>query len=159
MQTTWITPAWLIDIIGISDLDPCGYFGPDGRPYVETARDYIVLPRNGLHEKWHGNIFCNPPYDTNKQWLRKCVEYHEETGNDVIILIFAKTETRYFQETARRCTGLNFLDRRIQFVNVDGKLQGSPTHASVLMAMGDDANQRIRRASGLFLPLPPSNDD
>jgi hypothetical protein len=154
MQTTWITPEWLIQIIGISDLDPCGYLGPDGRPYVETAREYIVLPRDGLREEWHGSVFCNPPYDANKAWCEKCVRYHRETGNDVIILIFAKTETKYFQETARHCTGVNFLDRRIQFINIDGHLQGSPTHASVLLAFGEDAAQRIKRASGLFFALP-----
>jgi hypothetical protein len=153
MNTTWITPQWLINAIGISDLDPCGYFGPNGRPLVETAREYIVLPRDGLTEKWHGSVFCNPPYDANAAWCRKCAQYHKETGNDVFILIFAKTETEYFQETVAVASAINFLYHRVKFLTCEGRVQGSPTHPSVIIALGEGAAERIKNLAGITITL------
>jgi hypothetical protein len=159
MQTTWITPQWLIDLIGVSDLDPCGYYGPDGNPIVQTARNYIVFPEDGLKAHWDGSVYCNPPYDDNARWLRKCVDYHRVTGNDVIILIFAKTETDYFQNTAHEASAINFIRRRVKFLTAEGRIQGSPTHASVLIALGRGAAKRIDRVPGWICMMDENMTD
>jgi hypothetical protein len=154
-STTWITPQWLIDRIGISMLDPCGFLNPDGEPYVKTAISCYTLQRqqDGLAIPWYGSVFCNPPYDKNAEWLRRCWEHHRDTGEDVIVLIFARTATGYFQEFAPKATGLNFLNKRIKFLDSEGKLQGIAPVGSVLLAYGDRALNRIRNVPGFLCQI------
>jgi hypothetical protein len=60
---TWLTPQWIIDSIGMSDLDPCGY-APNGKPFVVTAKNFYDLEhagQDGLELPWAGSIYCNPP--------------------------------------------------------------------------------------------------
>jgi hypothetical protein len=152
-STTWITPQWLIDLIGTSDLDPCGFLGPDDEPYVWTA-DECYTPQkdqDGLRLPWHGSVYCNPPYDKNKEWLRRCWEHHRDTGEDVIVMIFSRTSTGYFQTYAPFATGLNFLEKRIKFLNDKGELQTFAPCGSVLIAFGESAYERIRKVNGLSL--------
>jgi hypothetical protein len=152
-STTWITPQWLIDIIGKSDLDPCGFLGPNGEPFVETAEAYFTLQEgdDGLKLDWFGSIFCNPPYDKNKQWLRRCYEHHKLTGEDVIVLIFSRTSTGYFQEYASRATALKFIGKRLKFLNDQGNEQGFAPCGSILLAYGDNAVRRIAEVPGFLV--------
>jgi hypothetical protein len=133
----------------VSDLDPCGFYGPDGKPFVETAREYYVLPQNGLRLDWHGTVFCNPPYDENIHWVRKCRQYHDDTKNDVILLIFSKTDTNYFQDHVPKSTGLNFLAGKLAFRDATGKQCGLAPCPSVLVAFGEGAYERICRVEGI----------
>ena len=95
LTDVWITPQWVITGIGVSDLDPCGHL-PDGtNPIVKTANNYFTEKEDGLKQKWFGSVFCNPPYSDLKAWLAKCAEYHRETGNDVIALVFVKFSCQF----------------------------------------------------------------
>jgi hypothetical protein len=134
-------------------LDPCGFLNPDGKPYVKTAITCYTLQRgqDGLKLPWFGSVFCNPPYDKNKEWLQRCWEHHRDTGEDVIVLIFARTATGYFQEYAPKATGLNFMNRRVKFLDKDGKEQGFAPVGSVLIAYGEKALNRIANVPGFIL--------
>jgi hypothetical protein len=144
--TTWITPQWLIDQIGISDLDPCGFYNEDGEAIVQTARWYYLIDKgmDGLALPWFGSVYCNPPYDKNKEWIEKCYRYHEETGNDVILLVFARVSSIYFQEYVRHATGMVCVPRRLKFLNEKGEAPYSAPSASVLIAFGEYAYERIK---------------
>jgi hypothetical protein len=152
---TWITPKSIIDAIGISDLDPCGFVGANGRPYVQTARNYILAQygEDGLKIPWSGSVFCNPPYSNNVEWCKKCVKHFQRTGEDVILMIFSHTSTGYFQDTAKQATGMNFLNKRVKFLNSQGQLQRMAPNGSVLIAFGQHAYQRIKRVPGLCVSL------
>jgi hypothetical protein len=143
----------LIDIIGLSDLDPCGFYGPDGKPFVETAKEYYVLPQDGLQLPWHGPVYCNPPYDYNIHWIRKCRQYHADTKNDVIALIFSKTDTNYFQDHVPKATGINFIAKKLRFIDAEGKQCGPAPSSSVLVAFGEGAFERIKKVPGWCLRI------
>jgi hypothetical protein len=153
-STTWLTPQWLIDLIGISDLDPCAY-KLNGEFVTKCATDNYTLQDNqdGLTLPWHGSVDCNPPYDQNPIWLAKCRSYHEETGNDVIVLIFNRSETRYFQEHVKHATGILLVQGRICFLNDQGQKQPTPNASSVLIAFGETAFDRIRKVPGISLQI------
>lgn len=146
---TWITPRWIIDAIGISDLDPCAYL-VDGRPLVETAKKYITEEQDGLKTSWSGTIFCNFPYSDGKIWMEKCRKYYEETGCDVIILCFARSDTKAWQENVRRATGINLINRRIKFLDRMGVERGNGNAPSVLIAFGEAAYKRIGKVDGIL---------
>lgn len=62
----WITPAWIIDAFRdnghVFDLDPCQSLT---QPWL-TARAGYTVKNDGLGQKWHGFVYCNPSYDTSK---------------------------------------------------------------------------------------------
>jgi hypothetical protein len=153
-STTWLTPQWLIDLIGISDLDPCGY-KLNGEFVTQCGIDNYTLQDNqdGLKLPWHGSVYCNPPYDQNPIWLQKCRTYHEQTGNDVIVMLFNRSETRYFQEHVQHATGLLLVRGRVSFLNADGHAQSGANAASVLIAFGEGAFERIRNVPGIAVRI------
>ena len=132
---TWLTPKWIIDKIGISDLDPCGYL-PDGNPIVVTAKNFFTESQNGLTSNWFGSIFCNPPYSDLKVWLAKCAKYHKESGQDVIALVFVRLETKAFQENVKSATGINLINKRIRFLSAAGEEKGERKCSVLLNRVG-----------------------
>jgi hypothetical protein len=153
----WLTPQWIIDLIGKSDLDPCGYT-LDGKFFTQPARYSYVPPQDGLSLPWFGSVFCNPPYDNNAAWLKKCRDYHEETGEDVIVLLFNRSDTKYFQEHVKHATGLLFIAGRVAFLNGLGKIPGKANAPSVLIAYGERAFWRCQAVPGVAVRIVTRRD-
>lgn len=141
----WITPAWIIDKIGISDLDPSGYRHSDKGILVETARKYYFIEDDGLNKQWAGTVFLNPPYSQNKLWMAKMSEH-----NNGIVLIFARTETKFFQNYVKNATGINFLKRRVKFIDEYGNIRSNGNAPSCLIAYGENNYQRIKNIEGIY---------
>lgn len=56
---------------------------------------YFTLEEDGLIQSWGGyRVFCNPPYSQIKDWAKKS----SESNTLVVMLIPARTDTRYFHE-------------------------------------------------------------
>jgi hypothetical protein len=141
---TWLTPQWIIDTIGVSDFDPCG-FAPDGKPFVKTAEDWYDFEhkhQDGLKLPWGGTIFCNPPYSNPEPWLIKGIDHHQQTGNDVIFLVSVRTGTRWWKQV-KKSTGINFLEKSLKFLNKDGNEQRQSPYPSCLVAFGETSWDRI----------------
>ncbi len=122
----WLTPRRILRYLGEFDLDPCA---PIKRPW-DTAKLHFTVKDNGLSQPWHGRVWLNPPYG-NKigVWMRRLSAH----GNG-IACVFARTETRWFFENVFRapnCSGILFIQGRINFFNVDGSESkyncGAPT--------------------------------
>jgi hypothetical protein len=82
-----LTPLDLIAKLGVFDLDPCGY------PGHATARHVVTLPTNGLHEKWVGRVWLNPPYSNPTPWLEKMADH-----SNGIAMVLASTDTAWFHD-------------------------------------------------------------
>lgn len=155
MTDVWCSPPWVIEKIGISDLDPCGHL-PDGNPIVQTARHYFTEKENGLIQEWFGSVFCNPPYSDLRVWLAKCAEYHTKTGGDVIALVFVRSETKAFQENVKSATGINLINKRIKFLTATGEEKGNGNAPSCLIAWGEKAYDRIKNIDGIHVRIDHS---
>lgn len=60
-------------------------------------------------------MFCNPPYGREvKDWVKKCAESDAEL---VVLLIFARTDTKYFHEYIYGKAELRFIKGRLKFGN------------------------------------------
>jgi phage N-6-adenine-methyltransferase len=152
MSDVWLTPQWVIDKIGISDLDPCGHL-PDGKPIVITARNYFTEQDDGLIKDWYGSVFCNPPYSDLRVWLARCAKYHKDTGNDVIALVFVRSETKAYQENVKSATGINLINKRIKFLTGEGIEKTNGNAPSCLIAWGEGAYDRIKNVDGIYVRI------
>jgi len=145
----WITPTWIIDIIGKSELDPCGWV-PDGIPIVSTAEKYFTESDNGLAQDWspYKTVFVNFPYSKSYEWMTKCAA-EAKNGCEIIVLCFVRSETKAWQHNVKGATGINLMNKRVKFLDYTGIERGNGNCPSCLIAWGEDAYQRIKRVDGI----------
>lgn len=139
----WYTPPDIFDRIGLRyAVDPCSPLaGPV--PWVPADR-FIDARENGLIAPWSGRVWLNPPYGPlAPAFLHRLAEH-----GDGIALMFARTETRWFQATAPRASLVVFMRDRVSFVRQDGTRNsaGRTGSGSALFAFGDECARAIERA-------------
>jgi hypothetical protein len=131
----WYTPPGLFERLRLGDfqigfdLDPASPMsGPV--PWIPAIRFYS--PRdNGLMQPWKGRVWLNPPYGPpGVAFVHRMVEH----GNGML-LVPARTETRWFQHAAHAADVVCFLRDRLHFVRPDGT-SGRASFASALMGFG-----------------------
>lgn len=125
----WLTPPELLAALGSFDLDPCA---SQFQPW-RTAAQQFTIDDDGLNRPWHGRVWCNPPYGPHaERFLARAAEH----GN-AIVLIFARTETKVFQEHCfGRGAAMLFLAGRVRFRLPGGGHAGPAGAPSVLVAFG-----------------------
>lgn len=132
----WLTPKWIIDSLGPFDLDPCA--APEPRPW-DTATQHVIESEDGLSKTWHGFVWCNPPYGKHTGvWLERMAVH----GNG-IALIFARTETQWFQAVADRTSGIFFPKGRVKFHRPDGSSLTNAGAPSCFLLFGELAVARV----------------
>lgn len=144
----WLTPPELISSLGHFDTDPCA---SQYQPW-RTATEQFTIDDDGLARNWNGRVWCNPPYGPHaERFLRRMAEH----GNGVL-LIFARTETKAFQEHCwRRADAMLFMAGRIRFRLPGGGIAGPAGAPSVLIAYGKDNAGALERSGidGYFIRL------
>jgi co-chaperonin GroES (HSP10) len=137
----WLTPPHVLAELGHFDLDPCT---PENMPWKTADRRYTKND-DGLLQPWEGRVWCNPPYGTETaRWLAKCVQH----GN-AIALIYARTETLFFQEyVLEKADAVFFFKGRLRFCDGNGKgakfKAGAP---SCLVAYGENNAKTLQTYS------------
>lgn len=148
----WLTPPEILKSLGEFDLDPCA---PIIRPW-EIAKHHFTIEDDGLRKDWslYQRIWLNPPYDRREigQWMQKLAEH----GNG-IALIFARTETSFFQNYVfEYASSVLFIRGRLSFYDVLGNKAGMNGGApSALIAYGENNSQAISESGikGAHLPV------
>lgn len=124
----WYTPPEIFDKLACQfDLDPCA----GGGDFVPADSK---IYHNGLDERWHGNVWLNPPFGGRNEirpWLEKFIIH----GNG-IALVPNRTATDWFQEWANSCEVLLFLQGKLKFIRPDGSVGKSPGYGNVLGSIG-----------------------
>jgi DNA N-6-adenine-methyltransferase Dam len=114
------------------------------------ALEYFDRSRDGLKQSWHGRVWLNPPYDSETgKWLERFVEHRRG-----IALVFARTETRWFQSVAPRIDAICLIAGRVRFVRGDGGRSAPAPAPSMLLACGVDCADALKR-SGLGFVVAP----
>lgn len=93
----WETPQWLYD-----RLDNEFHFNLDVCATPENAKcsAYYTPEMDGLSQPWYGCCWCNPPYGRELyKWVSKA-RNTANSGNIVVMLLPARTDTRWFHEYA-----------------------------------------------------------
>lgn len=140
-EKRWLTPPFVVESLGVFDLDPCG------APGHELAKQTFIPERNedGLALPWEGRVWLNPPYGTEAgAFISKLAEH-----GDGVLLYFARTDTHVFHEYIfNMADAAFFLRGRLQFLGADGEIAGSSNAPSVLFAYGEN-NVAALEACGL----------
>jgi len=116
---TWETPQDFFDTLNKEfkfTLDPCA------TPETAKCKKFYTKEDDGLSKDWsRERVFCNPPYGSEiKHWVKKC----SESTSLVVMLIPARTDTRYFHDYIYQKPNveIRFIKGRLKF---GGKQKGS----------------------------------
>lgn len=113
----WATPQDLFDELNKEfsfNLDPCAL------PENAKCEKYFTPEIDGLTQCWGGaTVFCNPPYGRQiYDWVKKCYNESKKPGTTVVMLIPARTDTRYFHEFIyHKAREIRFIKGRLKFGN------------------------------------------
>lgn len=111
----WETPKDLFDKLNnifSFTLDPCATVNN------AKCKKFYTKDQNGLLKSWKNEtVFCNPPYSQIKLWVKKCYEEFKLNKVTVILLLPARTDTKYFHEFISGNALLFFIKGRLHFNN------------------------------------------
>jgi phage N-6-adenine-methyltransferase len=127
-EVEWYTPARYIDmareVLGGIDLDPAS--GEMAQRTVR-AKKWYSRDDSSLPHEWHGRVWMNPPYSTpliNQMMTKLVQEYKAERVTAAIVLVNSCTEVKWFQEAGAVCQAICFPERRIKFLDPEGREAG-----------------------------------
>jgi site-specific DNA-methyltransferase (adenine-specific) len=111
----WATPQDFFDKLnwrfGPFDLDPCA------TTHNTKCANFYTEAEDGLTKDWGGHIvFVNPPYGRGiDQWIRKAYSESQKQHTRVVMLIPARTDTRYWHDFVMKAKEIHFVKGRLKF--------------------------------------------
>jgi site-specific DNA-methyltransferase (adenine-specific) len=130
----WGTPQELFDELNKEfnfTLDPCSTKENHKCEKFYTQKD------NGLSKSWESEtVFVNPPYGREiGSWVQKCYEESANGGAVCVMLIPARTDTKYFHKYIYHKAEIRFIEGRVKFVNLDSgaKSQSAPFPSMIVV--------------------------
>lgn len=138
----WYTPPHIFGALGLEfDLDPCA--PPLPKASWLPVRERYSPPVDGFALPWRGRVWLNPPYATETaRWVGRLAEH----GNG-IALVFARTDTPWFQGAVELAHLVCFPAGRVEFVPGHPRASRSRAGApSALLAFGDDCAAALARS-------------
>ena len=112
----WPTPQDLFDQLNEEfdfDLDPCASANN------AKCAQYFTKEQDGLKQNWGGKrVFCNPPYGREiGKWVEKCSKEATKANTLCVMLIPARTDTKWFHNYIYNKAEVRFLKGRLKFGN------------------------------------------
>lgn len=114
-KTNWETPTEFFD-----ELNAEFHFELDAASSDENAKclDHYTIEDDGLAQDWGDKtVFVNPPYGRNitGKWVEKAYKQHQKHGNTIVMLIPARTDTKWFHEYIYGKAEIRFIKGRLKF--------------------------------------------
>lgn len=82
---------------------------------------FFTMRDDALTKQWFKDFYMNPPYSKVKQFLRYAWQQHQKWNVNGLILIYAKTDTRWWHEYVQDKAEVHFIQGRIKFNDYYGK--------------------------------------
>lgn len=73
---------------------------------------YFTKEQNGLLQEWSGVVWCNPPYGRE---IGKWVEKAAKSTCPVVMLLPARTDTKWFHDWIYGIAEIRFIKGRLKF--------------------------------------------
>lgn len=114
-KADWTTPRWLF-----TRLDAEFGFTLDAAATTENALcpRYYTAEVDALTQAWWGVVWVNPPYSRDVgRWVRYGYEavYTTGTAAVVVMLVAARTDTRWWHDYAMEGAEIRFIRGRLKF--------------------------------------------
>lgn len=93
-------------------LDPCA------SDMNYKCRKYFTVKEDGLQQEWWGGdrCFVNPPYGRQiGKWVEKAYKTNLEHGNLIVMLLPARTDTKWFHDYIYHKAKIVFIKGRLKF--------------------------------------------
>jgi site-specific DNA-methyltransferase (adenine-specific) len=91
--------------------------------------NYYTIKTDGLRSPWSGVVWCNPPYSNIADWIKKGYE-EAQKGCTVVMLIYSKTDTKYWHNHVMKADEIRFIKGRVTF---KGAKNTSPAPSSIIV--------------------------
>ena len=128
----WETPQDLFDKLNKEfhfALDVCA------TPENAKCEEFYTKEQDGLKQPWKGTVWCNPPYGRQiGEWVRRAF-LASVSGNTVVMLLPARTDTRWFHEYIYGKAEIRFIRGRLKF---GGSQNSAPFPSMVVVFMPHD---------------------
>lgn len=110
----WSTPQYLFDELNKEfnfTIDVCAI------PENAKCQKFYTPDIDGLQQKWNGICWCNPPYGRSiGKWVKKAYEEYYN-GNTIVMLLPARTDTKWFHNYIYGKAEIRFIKGRLKFGN------------------------------------------
>ena len=110
----WATPQGFFD-----ELNKEFHFtlDPAADETNHKCEKFFTKEQNGLACPWGGRtVFCNPPYGREiGKWVQKAWEEHTANGNTIVMLLPARTDTKWFHKYIYGKAEIRFVRGRLKF--------------------------------------------
>jgi len=126
-KTSWRTPGDILsnacyDFRVEPLLDPCA----DDNNSLEFKYFYRKQD-DGLKQDWKYDAFVNPPYGREVGlWVKKAYEEHMKHNITVLMLVFSKTDTKWWHNYIQGLAEVHFIKGRLRFLEEDGSMSKYP---------------------------------
>ena len=131
----WETPEYVFD-----ELDREFNFTLDvaADERNKKCEKFFSKEDDGLSQEWSGTVWCNPPYGRQiGKWVKKA----SEAKGTVVMLIPARTDTKWFHDYILGKADIRFIRGRLKF---GGAKNGAPFPSMVVVfnkaRVGGDGN-------------------
>lgn len=142
-ENEWYTPEYIIEAarktMGNIELDPASSKIAN---QTVKAKKYFDIDSNGLEQKWHGNIWLNPPYSQPliSQYSEK-INTEINNFNQACILTNNATETEWYQNILINASVVCFFKSRIKFIDINGNPSGAPLQGQSIIYIGKNSKE------------------
>lgn len=137
----WETPRDVFNKLDAEfhfDLDPCATLEN------KKCDTWYSKDDDGLSKSWGGRrVFCNPPYSEISKWVEKAFYEGRKDNTTVVLLIPARTDTKYFHNFIYGRAEIRFWEGRIKF----GGKCSAPFPSLVVIFRGAKTEKTKRRAT------------
>ena len=144
-ENEWYTPYYIIEnaraVMGGIDLDPAS-----SKLANETvrAKEYYTIEDDGIKKDWYGRVWLNPPYSQpDISNFAKAVT--SKSYDEIMILVNNATETDWFRMMAEISEAICFINKRLKFIDRDGKPSGSPLQGQAIIYRGNNIDGFIKK--------------
>ena len=96
---------------------------------------YYTPKTDGLLQSWDcgGAVFCNPPYGREiGKWVEKAYQ-ESKKGTLIVLLIPARTDTKYFHDFIYHKAQIRFIRGRIRFTDEEGNASNPAPFPSMIV--------------------------
>ncbi len=92
---------------------------------------YFTKDQDGLVRDWGGyTVFCNPPYSKINEWVEKCYRESLKEKTIVVLLVPARTDTKWFHRWVYHRSEIRFVRGRLRY---GGAVNNSPFPSMIVI--------------------------
>lgn len=130
----WITPIPLFKLLNSEFHFDVDVATEKNNPL--NLKKFYTKEDNSLNKEWIGNVWLNPPYSDIATWIKKAAaEFERDNKRKIVLLIPARTDTKYFHKFIVGKAEVRFVEGRLKFSK-----RGSAPFPSMIVIYGNTPN-------------------